>query len=813
MASPAAAETLSAASVADRSCADGLRPGSTAVDTFRTASPGVSMVSAELTGAEGNWDLAIYEAASERLVAASAYASGDEIAQGFALGAGDLIVQACRRSGSDASADVSVRTRELTDPAPRMQMVRIATPTPDHEERLLALGIDLTEHGGPGFVDAVLHGPADGALLADEGFDYQVIDPDLLASSLAERQTELRAARRGAAGPGLPSGRTGTYRRLFDYSEEMQKLAKKNKRLVRYFTLPFETYEGRKVEAIEVAPRYKRKDGRPVFLMMGAHHAREWPSAEHTLEFAYELVRGWKQKNKRIRKLMRRSRVVFVPIVNPDGFNLSREAGVGVADSGRDAPGGDETANLVIPYEYHRKNCRFTDPNSGDGGDCQQGGPNSGITQFGVDPNRNYGGFWGGPGASAPDTAPFGENAADFRGFGPFSEPETRNIQKLVSKRQVVTLITNHTFSNLVLRPPGVQSAGNAPDERVLKRLAEAMAGENGYTSQFGYELYDTTGTTEDWSYWSTGGLGYTFEIGPEAFHPAYESMIAEYRGTTESAGEGGGNRAAYLKALRNTTNRERHSVIKGQAPSGAFLTLRKSFKTPTSPVIDGSGEEGKIIRFRDRLKSKLRVKRSGRFTWHVNPSTRPLVDKRRKLPQPRPGQPSDPVEFSGGPETTIPCADYETTDPACWNDHPFNVPGGEGIDNGKATVRISWAEPATDWDMKIFRDSDGDGSSENEEEMVGSSADGTTTVEQSTIARPGLRTGKYVVRVINYSAVSPYDGSVTFAKTEKGIRLRRERWTLTCRESRKGPVLAREKVFVKRGQVANLDLRSACAG
>ena len=48
--------------------------------------------------------------------------------------------------------------------------------------------------------------------------------------------------------------------------------------------------------------------------------AQDESSAEHTLEFAYQLVRGWKQKSKRIRKLMRRSRVVFVPVVNPDGF-------------------------------------------------------------------------------------------------------------------------------------------------------------------------------------------------------------------------------------------------------------------------------------------------------------------------------------------------------------------------------------------------------------------------------------------------------------------------------------------------------------
>ena len=34
-------------------------------------------------------------------------------------------------------------------------------------------------------------------------------------------------------------------------------------------------------------------DGKPIFLIMGVHHAREWPSAEHTIEFAYDLLRNY----------------------------------------------------------------------------------------------------------------------------------------------------------------------------------------------------------------------------------------------------------------------------------------------------------------------------------------------------------------------------------------------------------------------------------------------------------------------------------------------------------------------------------------
>ena len=53
-----------------------------------------------------------------------------------------------------------------------------------------------------------------------------------------------------------------------------------------------------------------------------------------------------------------------------------------------------------------------------------------------------------------------------------------------------------------------------------MQALGERMAAQNGYSNQFGWELYYTTGTTEDYSYNATGGYGYTFEIGPDEFHP-----------------------------------------------------------------------------------------------------------------------------------------------------------------------------------------------------------------------------------------------------------------------------------------------------
>ena len=150
-------------------------------------------------------------------------------------------------------------------------------------------------------------------------------------------------------------------------------------------------------------------------------------------------------------------------------------------------------------------------------------------------------------------------------------------------------MISNHTFSNLVLRPNGVnpntighdgKPVGDAPDEAALKKLGAKMAAQNGYANIHGWQLYDTTGTTEDWSYNATGGFGYTFEVGANEFHPPYPEVVDQYLGTGEYAGTG--NRGAYLVALEHTIDTRYHGVLKGKAPKGATLRLKKVFDTPT---------------------------------------------------------------------------------------------------------------------------------------------------------------------------------------------------------------------------------------
>ena len=346
-------------------------------------------------------------------------------------------------------------------------------------------------------------------------------------------------------------------------------------------------------------------------------------------------------------------------------------------------------------------------------------------------------------------------------------------------------MISNHTFSNLVLRPNGVHPdtigpdghpVGNAPDEEGLKALGAEMTAANGYRNIHGWELYDTTGTTEDWSYNATGGYGYTFEIGPNEFHPPFPQVIDEYLGAGQYAGKG--NREAYLDALENTVDTATHSVIRGSAPKGATLRLRKQFATPTW---EGS--------FTDTLDTTMQVGNNGKFAWHINQSTRPVVQE--KLVEITEDKPVRSQTYNGGPTTV----GQEV-------DHDFTITE-TGID--VLQVDLDWPSP-DDLDLEVYK-KNADGSLT----QVGSSGAFLGEKERVEIGAP--EPGDYVLRVINFASTTPtydltatlFDSTVVSSEEVPGLI---ENWTLTCEKD--GRVLQQVPVIIDRGEQSKIDL-STC--
>ena len=650
--------------------------------------------------------------------------------------------------------------------AAAVQLVRVDTPTAADKSRLTNLGLDLTEHAGPGFVEVVLHTAADADTLRAAGLSYRVEIPDLALRTAQNNKASKAYAASVPTSP-LPSGRDN-YRTLADYNDDLADLAAIKPDIVDRFALPHKTLEGRTVYGIEISDKVATSDSKPVLLMMGLHHAREWPSGESAMEFAFDLVKNH-GRNAQITDLLKQARVVVVPVVNADGFNQSVTDGM-LLDL-READNGGTASILGTPNNaYKRKNCRVADAaDSTPPGACDAAKSPGGYG-VGIDPNRNYGGFWGGPGASDLFADP------TYRGAGPFSEPETQNIRELVSGLHVTTLITNHTFSNLVLRPPGLRAQGDTPDEAVYADLGARMAAQNGYTNQHSYQLYDTTGTTEDWSYYATGGLGFTFEIGEE-FHPPFPTVVDQYLGKGEFAGKG--NRAAYLIALQNTADRTKHSLVSTKAPAGATLRLAKEFATET---YDGSA-------FTDRLETTMTVPANGAVSWHVNPSTRPAVQKHRL--QVLAEEPTREQTYTAS-KASLP-TEHE--------DVEFVV---TETDQDLLQVELEWPTP-DDYDLEVyFKEADGSLTE------VASSGNFLGEKELATVDAP--TTGSYVLRVINFASVSPtWTMTAGLYATEDviiGDGLI-ENWTLTC-ERPDGTVLQTVPVIVDRGQQVKPDL-SAC--
>jgi hypothetical protein len=646
-----------------------------------------------------------------------------------------------------------------------VQLVRIDVPAQADRDRLTTLGLDLTEHGGDGYVEAVLHSTADAAELATAGFSWTVTIPDLGLRELENRNVNAAYAAAVTTSP-LPSGRD-TYRTLADYDAELRALAAANPGLVRLFTLSRRSLEGREILGVEISKNVSStSDGKPTFLIMGLHHAREWPSGEHTIEFAYDLVAN--AGTSRIGGLLDRARVLVIPVVNADGFEQSRKWG-DLVDIREVDDGGTVTVLGNPGNAYKRKNCRVADGvDTTPPGACEISSPGGFGT--GVDLNRNYGGLWGGPGASDLFTDP------DYRGGGPFSEPETQAIRELISARHVTTLVTNHTFSNLVLRPPGIREAGETVDEAAMKDLGARMAANNGYRNIHGWQLYDTTGTTEDWSYNATGGYGYTFEIGPREFHPPFPQVVDEYLGAGIYAGKG--NREAYLLALENAADLAHHSVISGKAPEGAVLRLTKTFQTAT--------KTGGPIE--DRLSSSLVVAQGNKFTWHINPSTRPeVMEHRVRLLSEQPTR----------EETTTKTAVVWL--PGDHVDVPFSMPE-TGV--GALKVNLDWPTP-DDIDLYVYYVNP-DGSLVE----VGSSGNFILDKEEALVELP--EPGNYVLRAVNFASVT-----TTFTVTAGLYAIVGEQvipgtivesYDLSCSRP-DGTVLQTTKVTVDRGRTQKVDL------
>ena len=662
--------TLSSGSTTARFCATRSVTGA-GTDRQRYVAPADGFLTARLSGGSdsSDWDLAVVDAKSGKALDGSAGTTSYEIATAAVRKGQALWLQGCRHAGAAGSVSLHATVDKIDWSAlaketkgQKVVLARVKLKSRDDALKLRKLGVDLADHMVGSHWDAQLYSDAEQARLRDAGFEFTIREGDVLAKARRDRVAERRAerTRSSRAGRSTPTNRT-SYRTLAEHQEELRTLAAQNPGLVRLIVLPRRSVEGREILGIEIAEGVDRTDdGRPTFVNLGAHHAREWPSAEAPMEFAYDLIRHYRAGDPRWASVARNLRTVIIPVINVDGFaaTIGSERN-NLSDPADDSPSGVEQGFGVGAYK--RKNCSTGDPAT-ERQPCilrtrQAADPGQPIPDFpdpetqeefedlagfpyrdlGVDLNRNYGEQWGGPGTDHTRLGTFpdgGSTGLTFHGPGPFSEPEVQAFREWSRDRNLSMLVGNHTFTGLILRPPATSVAGLAEDELRLKDLGDKMARETNYVSQFGYQLYDTTGSLDDYTYGGLGAFSYTPEIGKENFHPNYvNGFIPEYDGrpienpdTGAPTGQKrGGLREAYLLAAETAVDPGSHSVIRGTAPAGRTLRLTRTVITNPSTTPDDDGvNDGPDTPISEPRTLTLTVPASGEFEWHIPPSRQP---------------------------------------------------------------------------------------------------------------------------------------------------------------------------------------------
>src|SRR3954453_6683487 len=281
-------DTLAAPTAVARSCESDL--GSSLLGVAKTSY--VAPMSGYVT-VRGNapstseWDLAVFDAATGKRLGASQGFGSNEVVQTWVSAGQRLAIQGCRRKGDAATFDVATT---LVDVAPpkyegKSQLIQVKATNaqlapPD------ALGLDVPHDMHAGKAVIRVTGAKQLAALKRLQLPMKVLDSDMDATNAADR----RAAARAAAPSALPSGRD-SYRDYEDYQAELKKLVEENPGLVKPVTLPNQTFQGRDITGVEIARNVDAKDdGRATYFVVGTHHAREWPSAEASMEFARLLV-------------------------------------------------------------------------------------------------------------------------------------------------------------------------------------------------------------------------------------------------------------------------------------------------------------------------------------------------------------------------------------------------------------------------------------------------------------------------------------------------------------------------------------------
>lgn len=280
------------------------------------------------------------------------------------------------------------------------------------------------------------------------------------------------------------------YRTYQEFEEQLSELSKRDDVEVGEFG---KTFLGKSIPYIKIG------DKGPVVLTVAGTHPHELLAEEFLLSAVEDVLQN----------PFDALQLYFVPIFNIDGYVAMSEA---YAISGR-------------VYDY-RKNLRP--------GNC------SNEVSHGVDLNRNYDFKWG---LDNEGSSPH-HCMEDYRGAGPFSEPETRGMKNFFDEHDVAFVVGYHAWGNLYITPYNYL-ANSAPglydsleDYHFYRSLLDIVPPRSVVGTAHDLLGYYANGVFVDWAY-HKGALSLAVELGnefrPHNPRPTIEEHMPTYRSLLNS--------------------------------------------------------------------------------------------------------------------------------------------------------------------------------------------------------------------------------------------------------------------------------------
>ena len=484
------------------------------------------------------------------------------------------------------------------------------------------------------------------------------------------------------------------------------------------------------------------------------------------MEFAFDLVKNY-GKERPDHPLLRQARVIVVPVVNVDGFDLSRTDGeyVDLRELNENDPPaarlgpGHARAHLHAQELPGRR--RRGHPRRQLRAHRSPAPAASASASTSTATTAGSGAVRARPDRAQPEHVEAGPADPTYRGASAFSEPETQNIRDLVASRQMTMMISNHTFSNLVLRPNGVnpntigadgKPVGDAPDEARtqeagcqdgVRRTATPTSTAGSSTTPPGPPR---TGPTTPPAASAT----------PSRSAPTSSTRRTPRSSTSTSAGQV--RRQGQPRGLPDRPRaRRRHALPRhpqGQGPEGRDAPAGEELQHPhLGGLVQGRREH----RDQGRAATALRVDRQP-----VDPAGGAFAPlrgaERRAVPQ-------------GGHRGRTDSEPDEPRRPRVRAERPADVCAGPALD---------WPTP-DDLDLEVYRKtSDGEA-----DRRSAAPATSPATRSGSTSRRPGrhLRPAGDQLR-LGDAELHPHRG--LFDSVTRHTAGKRERYTLTCEKNGK---------------------------